>query len=262
GVGEPGVDAAFAVNAFTPDFLQEAVHAFDAVGVPGLHGLERAEEHQVEAQRIRAVTTDDVVGVGDVATGLGHFFAVFAENDALVKELGEGLGRGHDAEVEENFVPEARVEQVEHGVLGAADVDVGPLPVIEQLGRGDGCVVLGVEVAQVIPAGAGPLRHGVGLAAGAHVVGRGLRLRGGNGGTGGGVIPDVHPVGDGGEGAFAGAGGLVAGDLGQGERQGGFGHGQRATGLAVDHAGDGFGRQQQGGAGGLGVGDGGGVIGL
>ena len=28
------------------------------------------------------------------------------------------------AEVEEHFVPEARVEQVQHGVLGAADVEV------------------------------------------------------------------------------------------------------------------------------------------
>ena len=36
----------------------------------------------------------------------------------------EGLRRGDVAEIEEHLVPEARVEQVQHGVLGAADVEI------------------------------------------------------------------------------------------------------------------------------------------
>jgi hypothetical protein len=39
-------------------------------------------------------------------------------------ELHEGLGVLHVALIEEHLVPEARVEQVQHRVLGAAHVEV------------------------------------------------------------------------------------------------------------------------------------------
>ena len=100
GVRDLSVDLALAADALAPDFLEKAVHAFDPVGIPRLHGVERPEEHQVETQGIRAVRLDDRVGAHDIAAALGHFFAVFAENDSLVEQLGEWLALRHDAEVE------------------------------------------------------------------------------------------------------------------------------------------------------------------
>ena len=79
------------------------------------------------------------------------------------------LGGVEVAEVEEHLVPEAGVEQVKYGVLRTTDVEVdhagfvvGPI----SLGFvGDETAgVAGIAVAEVIPAGAGPLRHGVGFA--------------------------------------------------------------------------------------------------
>ena len=67
--------------------------------------------------------------------------------------------------VVEHLVPEARVEQVQHGVLDAADVEVDRHPVALRLRRTTARrVVVRVEEAQVVPARARPLRHGVGLA--------------------------------------------------------------------------------------------------
>ena len=69
-----------------------------------------------------------VVGVHDVAATLRHLLVVLAENHALVDELLKRLGHADDAAVVEHLVPEARVEKVEHGVLGAADVQIDRHP--------------------------------------------------------------------------------------------------------------------------------------
>jgi hypothetical protein len=68
------------------------------------------------------VLLHNVVGVNDVSTALGHFLAVAAENHSLVHQLHEGLGVVHDADVVQHLVPEACVQQVQHGVLLSADV--------------------------------------------------------------------------------------------------------------------------------------------
>jgi hypothetical protein len=75
----------------------------------------------------------------------------------------------------QDLVPEPRVQQVQDGVLDAADVQVDAAgvtgargvraqPVALDLGVDEALVVLRVEVAQLVPARAGPLRHRVGLA--------------------------------------------------------------------------------------------------
>ena len=103
-------------------------------------------------------------GVG-VRGGLDH---------ALVEQPPVRLERRHVAQVEQHLVPEAGVQQVQHRVLGAADVQVDaaavalPLrahPVALVLGVDERLVVRGVEVAQLVPARPRPLRHRVGLAA-------------------------------------------------------------------------------------------------
>ncbi len=82
----------------------------------------------------------------------------------------------HVAEVEEHLVPEAGVQQVQHGVFDAADVQVHTAarrpvlvvvrahPVVELVLLDHVLGVGRVDVAHVVPAGAGPVRHGVGVA--------------------------------------------------------------------------------------------------
>ena len=110
----------------------------------------------------------DLGGLEDHGAAVGVAAAVLgqvggAEDHALVDEALERLAGADVAEVEQDLVPEAGVEQVEDGVLGPADVEVDGQPVV---GGGAGerrGVVLRVHEAQVVPAAAGPLRHGVGL---------------------------------------------------------------------------------------------------
>ena len=88
------------------------------------------------------------------------------EDHPRVEESLEGLLRVHETEVVEHFVPEAAVEQVEYGVLGAPDVQVHRHPVAFGLGRPGRLLVGGIDESQVVPAAPGPLRHGVDVAAG------------------------------------------------------------------------------------------------
>jgi hypothetical protein len=112
------------IEEVSPDALEEAVDAFDAGGGPGFYLVEGAHEHFEEAEGVGAIFGDDVVGVDDVAAGFGHFLAVFAEDESLVDEFLERFVVGDEAAVEEDFVPEAGVEEVEDGVFDAADVEV------------------------------------------------------------------------------------------------------------------------------------------
>ncbi len=77
-------------------------------------------------------------------------------------------------QVVQDLGPEAGVQQVQHGVLGAADVQVDAAvrhalarahPVLLDLGVDQLLAVVRVQVAQLVPAGTGPVGHGVGLAA-------------------------------------------------------------------------------------------------
>ena len=164
---------------------EEAVDAGNAFGIPGFDLIERAHEHLVEAEGVGAVFSHDVVGIDDVAPRFGHFFdlhfegfagefadgpiggfldivdvdvcAVFvfvgvAEDHALIEEFLEGFLGVDESDVVEDFVPEPGVEEVEDGVFGASDVEIDGHPVFFV-----GCakwsrVVVGVDVAQVIPA--------------------------------------------------------------------------------------------------------------
>jgi len=180
-----------------PGAAEEAVHAFDALGLPRLHGVQRAHEHFVQAKTVGTVVTDNVIGVHDVLEGLTHLrhnllkldvgslleelsvllfdfvgrdlgasgiFVSEGKNHALVEEFLERFVGRDEAEVKEHLVPEAAVEQVEHGVFGTAHVEVDRHPVLFKFLCNKCVAVAGVDVAEVIPAGASPLRHGVRLA--------------------------------------------------------------------------------------------------
>ena len=147
---------------------EEAVDALHVARPPRLGLLQRPHEHLVEPERVGPVRGDDVVGVDDVAAALRHLvrprldldlgvglehepvaalldFVLLdrarhavaddgvldlAEDHALVDELPERLLGRDDARVVEHFVPEPGVEQVQHGVLGPADVEIDRHPVL------------------------------------------------------------------------------------------------------------------------------------
>ena len=116
-----------------PVALDEAAAAADARRAPRSGLFKVADEHLVQAHGVRAVLVNDLVGVDDIAAGLAHLLAVLAEDHAVRGALGVRLGRGNNADIIEELVPEAAVEQVERGVLHAAVVPVDGRPVVERL---------------------------------------------------------------------------------------------------------------------------------
>ena len=77
-----------------------------------------------------------------------------AGDQPLMKQLRERLDAAHLAQVEQHLVPEPRVQQVQHGVLAAAHVQVnaGAQPVALRVTAGEANRVLCVGEAQVVPA--------------------------------------------------------------------------------------------------------------
>ncbi|MCH7473097.1 MAG: patatin-like phospholipase family protein [Gemmatimonadetes bacterium] len=184
-----------------PHTLQEAIQPDDIARVPGRAGFERAEVHLVQAERVRTELGDHVVGVDDVFECFAHFggglcdriagggfdelvladlldfvycnkrFVLAlvrkARDHSLVEQLPERFVGRDVAEVEEHLVPEPRVEQVQHRVLGPADVEVHAgvaHPVALGVFADESLGIAVVAVAQEVPARAGPAGHGVGLA--------------------------------------------------------------------------------------------------
>ena len=91
---------------------------------------------------------------------------VLAENHAVAGALGIRLFRVDDADIIEELVPEAGVQQVKRRVLHTAVIPVNGGPIGFSF-FGDGSIlVVRVHIAQIIPAGACPLGHGVRLAFG------------------------------------------------------------------------------------------------
>ena len=187
------------VDQVPPQPLQEPEDAGDVVGMPRAVAIQRAHRHLVQPQGVGAVGGVDLVRADAVLQALAHLpgapgdglaavtvAAVAGLGDlggrhvhpagigervgqdvALVQQPRERLRRRDVAQVVQHLVPEAGVQQVEHRVLHAADVQVHPAgrhPVPFHLRIDEGGVVGRVQVAQVIPARPGPLRHGVELA--------------------------------------------------------------------------------------------------
>ncbi len=193
------------VDDVAPQPLQQPVLAHHRARVPRPRHVQRAHRHLVQAQGVRAVLGADLVRSDGVLQGLAHLaqqpgdllalvvvravallhlggrdgdataVAVHEGLDhALVEQLVERLDRGDVPQVEQHLGPEARVQQVQHGVLGAADVQVDTAvrlalarahPVLLDRRVDQLLAVVRVQVAQLVPAGTGPVGHGVGLAA-------------------------------------------------------------------------------------------------
>ena len=172
----------------------------------------------------RRLAVEAHVAAREVLRRAGRVVAEHAVALALdhpgVEQLLERLLGVHQAQVEEHLVPEARVQQVEHRVLRAADVQVDVHPVALGLARERRRVVARVGEAQVVPAAPRPLRHGVGVAA-----------RGPAGlGVGG-----REPVGRARQRRLEAAVRLEVVELGQPHRQLGLGHELHLPVVGVDH---------------------------
>ena len=116
------------------ELLQEAVATVNAVGVPRLAGLHRAEEHLVEAERVGAILAYDVVGIDHVEHRLRHFLNGPATDILAVLE--DKLG------VLQFGTPGAEGVEVEDVGVDDVHVDVdrcGVVLVLQSLGDEDGC---------------------------------------------------------------------------------------------------------------------------
>ena len=213
--GHVGVTGLDELPNDTPGALDKAVSALDSLGIPVEVLLGRGDKQDRQTHGVGAVGLDDRARGHDIALGLGHGVAVLVLDHALAQQVGEGLVHTQQAQVAQCLGKEAAVEQVQNGVLDAADVVIDGHPTVGGfLGEGQLGVVR-VGIAQVIPAGAGEGVHGIGLAFGRATADRA-----------GGLV-ELLALGEG----LAGAQVQV---LGQRHRQLILGHGHDAAVLAVD----------------------------
>ena len=145
------------------DLVQEAGGAVHALGVPFQIPFRRGGEQGEEADRVRAVALDQLVGINHIALGLGHLGPVL-DHHALGEQVLKGLVDAQVAEVAQDLGEKAGIEQVEDGVLHAADVLIHRQPVLclRRVQRRSGAVRAGV--AGEVPGRLDKGVHGVGLA--------------------------------------------------------------------------------------------------
>ena len=146
---------------------QESLNAFNPRILPVEIAIGRRGEQAVQARGVGAVARDHLVGRDHVAQALRHLRAVF-DHHALREQALDGLVVGDQAQVAHELGPEARIDQVQNGVLDAADVLVDAAiaePVLRDLAVERRVVVARVGVAIEIPGRIDERVHGVGLAA-------------------------------------------------------------------------------------------------
>src|ERR1700722_10510395 len=88
-----------------------------------------------------------------------------AKDHPLVDQLGERFRSVNMPAIEEDLVPEPRIQQMKHSVFGPSHVEVDRHPVFLLLRIAKLLPILQIEIAKVVPARAGPLRHRVSFAA-------------------------------------------------------------------------------------------------
>ena len=120
----------------------------------------RANHFAVFGQHVLHIVGPEII----LATFVGAARVNVVQHHALREQLGEGLVHFHQAQIAHHFGPEARIEQVQNGVLNAADVLIHGHPVVGALGHhlvGVGRVAIAHEIPRRIDKGV----HGVGFAA-------------------------------------------------------------------------------------------------
>ena len=101
--------------------MKKTIAALNAFVAPVQVLLRRGGEQAEKAGRVRAEAVDEIVGVHDVALRLAHLRAVLYHH-ALGEEVFERLPGAHESKLVEDPVEEPGVEEMEDGVLHAADI--------------------------------------------------------------------------------------------------------------------------------------------
>ena len=165
------------VDGQRPDPVQEAMDATDPGRAPRSALVPRAHEHQEQPDRVGAVAGDQVVGRDDVAARLAHPLAVGAQDLALVEQALERLTMVDQPDIGHRLGPEAAVQQVHDGVLGAARVLVDRRPAIGHRAVDRAVHLLRGEVAEPVPRRVDERVERVGLAPRRPAAARARRLQ-------------------------------------------------------------------------------------
>ncbi|KAF1858399.1 hypothetical protein Lal_00014910 [Lupinus albus] len=170
------------IRAVLPDLRLRV----DAVVLRLRHLLGAADDDRLavflQHRRLRAAAVvEREAHVGRVVPRLlaARVFAVvgLVEHHALGQQVDERLVEFHEAEVAHDLRPEARVQQVQHGVLDAADVLVHRHPVIVARGVDHRVVRTRRRIAHVVPGRVDERVHRVRLAACGRTAARAVDLQ-------------------------------------------------------------------------------------
>ena len=178
-----------------PETVQEPGNSLDSPFIPLRIQLRRPDKKLIHPQRITAVIPDQIIRRNHISLGLAHLNAVLSGDHALVKQLGKRLVKINRTDITEELGVEPGVQKMQHCMLHTADIHVHRQVLIRLFPGNQLLVIVAVHIAEEIPGGTGPLRHGVGLS-----LGRTAAL-----GTGA-----VHPLVNGSQRRFSGACRLVA----------------------------------------------------
>ena len=146
-----------------PDSSQPAAVSFNAGTGPRSAQFPTAEENDVGAYGISTITSHQIIRVHYVTAALAHLFAVFTQDHALVAQLQHGFITPGDAAIAGSFMEETSVDQVHGGMLRAARVGIDRHPIVVLGWVKRSIIIIGAQVAQVVPAGAHEGVHGVGF---------------------------------------------------------------------------------------------------
>ncbi len=113
---------------------QKAADAGHSIFLPVEIAIGRRGKERIDAGSVGAIAGDHVVGRNHVALGLGHLRAVL-DHHSLGKEPLRRLVVLDKPQIAHHLGPEARVDQVQDGVLHAADVLIDGEPVGDLLAR-------------------------------------------------------------------------------------------------------------------------------
>ncbi len=131
--------------------------------VPVLIVFDGAREGEGDPQRVRAVPVELLLEQHEVALALGHLRAA-EDHHALIDQAGERFGEVHQPHVVQGLRDEPRVQQVEDGVLDAADVEVHGRPLRRLARRERGVRVPRRQESQEVPGAVHERVHGVRVA--------------------------------------------------------------------------------------------------
>ncbi len=130
--GRRGLPPGAKIGRERPQALQKTIGTGHALVGPFQRLVRGRGKNDEQPRRVRAVAVDQRLRIDRVALGLGHLGAVL-EHHALREQARERLAGADQALVAHQLGKEARVQQVQDGVLDAADVLVHRQPLVGAL---------------------------------------------------------------------------------------------------------------------------------